>query len=458
MLGWGPGWGCPTPPVPNPFPLYPPCKQILGLFYEARDPAALERLQASKQRRVKEQPGGVATVPAAAPAAAAPAATPQPPPAGGDSSENCPESNESKPEEALPPPARARLSGRILRAFELRYVVAVIRHAFSCPHTMVRSPSHTCLNSPALCTGWSRSGPATVSFSRRFHFLRAGTHLQGGGLPALFPVSSCTPAPLPITRACILPLLRAGIDLLKQPGPGGEDQPGRGTRAAQLTRLLHVLPKTPSISVLFNPTHATVGPLLRKYPESELPGCVFFDGASWSIPVSRLRLVPVRDPDPAVSCRELDFSTRGRQSFRPAPATASPSGGRIRCVDPAVFVTARKGCFALVAVPPKGEWAPESSLWYGDPGENIVACGHDARYVLPQDLYTPRQNWDVGKTPEVLTAERALGQHQARAWTVAGHWDYARVRALVRASPCACALARLPPPPSPACLHVEHTA
>ena len=264
-------------------------------------------------------------------------------------------------------------------------------------------------------------------------------------------MSSCTPAPLPITRACIRPLLRAAIDLLKQPqaGPAGEDQPGRGTRAAQLTRLLHVLPKTPSISALFNPTHATVGPLLRKYPESELPGCVFFDGASWSIPVSKLILVPVCHPDPEVSCRELDFSTRGRQSFRPAPATASPSGGRIRCVDPAVFVTARKGCFALVAVPPKGEWAPESSLWYGDPGENIVACGHDARYVLPQDLYTPRQNWDVGKTPEVLTAERALGQHEARAWTVGGHWDYARVRALVRASPCACALARLLPPPFP---------
>ena len=134
-------------------------------------------------------------------------------------------------------------------------------------------------------------------------------------------------------------------------------------------------------------------------------------------------------------------------------------------MDPAVFVTARKGCFALVrqavrlvAVPPKGEWSPESSLWYGDPGECLAVCGHDARHVVPEDLYTPRQNWDVGKTPEVLTAERALGQHQARAWTVAGHWDYARVRALVRASPCACALARLPPPPSPACLHVEHTA
>ena len=372
-------------PNPSPTPPSPLRWQILNLYYEARDPAALARLKQRKQGRDKEQ--GY-TAPTTAPTtAAAPASASAPAPAPAEDSDNTPGS----------PSARDGLSTRVMNAFQLR-----------------------------------------------FHLLRCGTHNKGGSLPALFPLSSCTPAALPVTRDCVRPLIVAAIGLLESPPPCGagnhaEATPqARSARAASLRRLLALLPSNgppPSISLLFNPKHATLGTILRKYGEDAWPGCVLFSGASWHIALSPLTLVGVAKADPEAHAREVDFSTRGRHQFRPAPATAVPSGGRVRCCDPDIFVSATRGCFSLVAVPPKGVWRPESTVWVADPGECIVACGNDSKYLLPEDLYTPRQNWDVGKSPGVLAAEQALGGTNSRAWPVAEHSNYARVRALVRCIP-----------------------
>ena len=109
-----------------------------------------------------------------------------------------------------------------------------------------------------------------------------------------------------------------------------------------------------------------------------------------------------------------------------------PSGGRERCCDPDVFVSATHGCFSLVAVPPKGAWRPEASVWAADPGQCIVLCGHDGRHLLPCALYHPRQNWDVVRSDDVKAAEACMSNTRARAWTIDEHWAYASARAVVR--------------------------
>ena len=251
-------------------------------------------------------------------------------------------------------------------------------------------------------------------------------------MPALFPLSSSTPSALPVTRKCVRPLIASAIEALRAPGSATVE--GGAARADTLESLLGSLPASPdpSISVLFNPCHSTLGPILKKFPEEALPGAVLYTGAEWRITVSPLVLVRVANPDPEACCREIDFGVRGRQLFRPAPGTAVPSGGRQRCCDPDVFVSATHGCFSLVAVPPKGAWRPEASVWAADPGQCIVLCGHDGRHLLPCALYHPRQNWDVVRSDDVKAAEACMSNTRARAWTIDEHWAYASARAVVR--------------------------
>ena len=270
------------------------------------------------------------------------------------------------------------------------------------------------------------------SFELRYHLLRCGTHTKSNTMPALFPLSSSTPSALPVTRKCVRPLIASAIEALRAPGSATVE--GGAARADTLESLLGSLPASPdpSISVLFNPCHSTLGPILKKFPEEALPGAVLYTGAEWRITVSPLVLVRVANPDPEACCREIDFGVRGRQLFRPAPGTAVPSGGRQRCCDPDVFVSATHGCFSLVAVPPKGAWRPEASVWAADPGQCIVLCGHDGRHLLPCALYHPRQNWDVVRSDDVKAAEACMSNTRARAWTIDEHWAYASARAVVR--------------------------
>ena len=390
--------------------------QILTKYLEARDPAGLER-QRDKKKSSHTEPETKVTKPSAASSApAAPPTVPAPAPpatAGGGSGAGAntakggattttPETPQPGPDSAAPatttgpPPARHALGKRIVAAFELR-----------------------------------------------FHMLRCETHLKSGRPPALFPLSTCSPAALPVTRRCVRPLIAAAVQALLGAGEAVEGAPeDRQRRAQSLQRLVNALsskdPVEPSITLLFNDQHPTLRRLLAHYQEDELPGCVMFSTAEWLIPVSPVVLTHVRNPDPTVSAREVDFSCRGRQTFRPAPATSAPSAGADRCSDPAVFVTASRGCFSLLAVPPKGTWVPEGRVWVADPGECLTVCGHDGRYVDKEDLYHPRAHGHRKKPSCVKEAEEAMSHTNSRSWTVAGHWQWAQLRAKVCVCVCVC--------------------
>ena len=372
--------------LPPPPPRRCDPSQILEAYFEARDPDSHERQVAMKHARAKEDGGKAGSDSGPAPACRAPA------PAAGPDSETAGTATHvgglGDPAQAagLEAPVRSALGRRVLRAMELRY-----------------------------------------------HALRCGTHLKSGTVPALFPVSSCVPPALPVTRACVRPLVAAAARQLRAAGESQRDS-GLAERADALEELWRTLSGTalPSIAVLFNPDHATVGPLVAKYGEAALPGCVFFTGGAWHIPLSPLVLHSVVKPDPAAHAREVDFGHRGRHTFRQAPGTAVPSGGKTRCSDPFVFVNATHGCFSLTAVPPKGAWIQDGPHWVADPGVTICLCGCNSAYVLPEDLYTPREKWDGGKTSSVKEAEAALGRTRSRAWTIQEHWAYARARAQVR--------------------------
>ena len=390
--------------------------QILTKYLEARDPAGLER-QRDKKKSSHTEPETKVTKPSAASSApAAPPTVPAPAPpatAGGGSGAGAntakggattttPETPQPGPDSAAPatttgpPPARHALGKRIVAAFELR-----------------------------------------------FHMLRCETHLKSGRPPALFPLSTCSPAALPVTRRCVRPLIAAAVQALLGAGEAVEGAPeDRQRRAQSLQRLVNALsskdPVEPSITLLFNDQHPTLRRLLAHYQEDELPGCVMFSTAEWLIPVSPVVLTHVHNPDPTVSAREVDFSCRGRQTFRPAPATSAPSAGADRCSDPTVFVTASRGCFSLLAVPPKGTWAPEGRVWVADPGECLTVCGHDGRYVDKEDLYHPRAHGHRKKPSCVKEAEEAMSHTNSRSWTVAGHWQWAQLRAKVCVCVCVC--------------------
>ena len=404
-----------APPPPPPPTMIEP-SQILTKYLEARDPAGLER-QRDKKKSSHTEPETKVTKPSAASSApAAPPTVPAPAPpatAGGGSGAGAntakggattttPETPQPGPDSAAPatttgpPPARHALGKRIVAAFELR-----------------------------------------------FHMLRCETHLKSGRPPALFPLSTCSPAALPVTRRCVRPLIAAAVQALLGAGEAVEGAPeDRQRRAQSLQRLVNALsskdPVEPSITLLFNDQHPTLRRLLAHYQEDELPGCVMFSTAEWLIPVSPVVLTHVRNPDPTVSAREVDFSCRGRQTFRPAPATSAPSAGADRCSDPTVFVTASRGCFSLLAVPPKGTWAPEGRVWVADPGECLTVCGHDGRYVDKEDLYHPRAHGHRKKPSCVKEAEEAMSHTNSRSWTVAGHWQWAQLRAKVCVCVCVC--------------------
>ena len=403
-----------APPPPPPTMIEP--SQILTKYLEARDPAGLER-QRDKKKSSHTEPETKVTKPSAASSApAAPPTVPAPAPpatAGGGSGAGAntakggattttPETPQPGPDSAAPatttgpPPARHALGKRIVAAFELR-----------------------------------------------FHMLRCETHLKSGRPPALFPLSTCSPAALPVTRRCVRPLIAAAVQALLGAGEAVEGAPeDRQRRAQSLQRLVNALsskdPVEPSITLLFNDQHPTLRRLLAHYQEDELPGCLLFSCAEWLIPVSPVVLTHVRNPDPTVSAREVDFSCRGRQTFRPAPATSAPSAGADRCSDPTVFVTASRGCFSLLAVPPKGTWAPEGRVWVADPGECLTVCGHDGRYVDKEDLYHPRAHGHRKKPSCVKEAEEAMSHTNSRSWTVAGHWQWAQLRAKVCVCVCVC--------------------
>ena len=395
------------PPPPPPTMMEP--SQILTKYLDARDPGALERRQRDKKKSSHTEPETKVTKPPAASSApAAPPTVPAPAPAppataGGGSGAGAkagattttPETPQPGPDSAAPatttgpPPARHALGKRIVAAFELR-----------------------------------------------FHMLRCETHLKSGRPPALFPLSTCSPAALPVTRRCVRPLIAAAVQALLGAGEAVKGAPeARQRRAQSLQRLVNALsskdPVEPSITLLFNDQHPTLRRLLAHYQEDELPGCVMFSSAEWLIPVSPVVLTHVRNPDPTVSAREVDFSCRGRQTFRPAPATSAPSAGADRCSDPTVFVTASRGCFSLLAVPPKGTWVPEGRVWVADPGECLTVCGHDGRYVDKEDLYHPRAHGHRKKPSCVKEAEEAMSHTNSRSWTVAGHWQWAQLRAKV---------------------------
>jgi hypothetical protein len=276
-----------------------------------------------------------------------------------------------------------------------------------------------------------------LSFQLRYHVLQCGTHLSSGRLPALFPISDLTPPALPVTRACIKPLLRIAIDRLLEPNDSQSDGPDgaaeRARRAARLEELRNALPPEadPSVSVLFDCRHPTLGRVLGNCGEDALPGCVLFTGAEWHVPVSKVALFRVRDPDPDVAAREVDFSCRARHPFREVPATGAPSAGANRCSDPAVFMVATNGCFSLLAVPCKGPWRPEGRVWTADPGENLSLCGDDQRYIVKDDLYHPRISWEGRKPEGVRAAEAGMSHTSSRSWTVGGHWEWAKQRAQV---------------------------
>ena len=214
-----------------------------------------------------------------------------------------------------------------------------------------------------------------VAMSLRLHMLQCETHLKGGGLPALFPLSGCTPPPLPVTSRCVRGILSATVGTLEEKATTAAALPGdRGasealkSRAGSLRRVLDTLSGAadPSVTLLFNPLHPTLGRLLRRHNQDTFPSTVLYDGAVWHIPLSPVVLAYVRKPDPTVFAREVDFGTRGRQIFRPVPSTHSPSAGRYRCSDPAVFASATHGAFSVEAAI---GWERDGNVWTADPGE-----------------------------------------------------------------------------------------
>ena len=209
----------------------------------------------------------------------------------------------------------------------------------------------------------------------RYHIVRCGTRNKASRLPALCPIPATTLSPLIVTRDCVPSLLKEAARRLRcmaQAGrgdgvaPSAQLKSSAERRALALETLAGASSRLP-LERLFNPSHATLKPLLARYGGNGWAGELRFVGAQFHIPTSNIVLHSLRNADVSKAAREVDFGPRNSRVFRSAPGSSAPSAGRWLSHDQAAFKAGQAGAYGLPAIPESFS-LDGISYWAADPG------------------------------------------------------------------------------------------